>query len=86
MGIFRFKPDGSKIEFLYQFNNNTWGLGFTESGDVFGSTANGNPSFFGGIPSNVYEEFYDSLKIKLDEIQKQIDLGEISEELSLIHI
>ena len=80
MGIFRFKPDGSKIEFLYQFNNNTWGLGFTESGDVFGSTANGNPSFFGGIPSNVYEEFYDSLKIKLDEIQKQIDLGEITEE------
>lgn len=50
MGVFRFRSDGSAIEFLHQFNNNTWGLGFNESGDVFGSTANFNPSFFGGLP------------------------------------
>ena len=50
MGVFRFRSDGSDIEFLHQFNNNTWGLGFNESGDVFGSTANFNPSFFGGLP------------------------------------
>ena len=53
-GIFRFKSDGSEIEFLHQFNNNTWGVGFNEVGDVFGSTANNNPSFFGGIPNTVY--------------------------------
>ena len=39
------------IEFLHQFNNNTWGLGFNAAGDVFGSTANDNPSFFCGIPA-----------------------------------
>ncbi|MEM7385547.1 MAG: PVC-type heme-binding CxxCH protein, partial [Verrucomicrobiota bacterium] len=49
MGVFRLRPDGSEIEFLHQFNNNTWGVGFNESGDVFGSTANNNPSFFGGL-------------------------------------
>ncbi len=53
-GIFRFRPDGSKLEFLYQFNNNTWGLGFNEAGDVFGSTANNNPSFHGILPATIY--------------------------------
>jgi len=54
MGVFRFRPDGSKIEFLHQFNNNTWGLGFNAAGDVFGSTANNNPAFFGGVPATIY--------------------------------
>ena len=53
-GLFRFKPDGSKIEFLHQFNNNTWGLGINSAGDVFGSTANRNPAFFGGFPQTGY--------------------------------
>ena len=53
-GTFRFKSDGSKMEFLHQFNNNTWGIGFNEEGGVFGSTANNNPSFFGGVPNRVY--------------------------------
>jgi putative membrane-bound dehydrogenase-like protein len=39
-GVFRFPPDGSQLEFLGRTTNNTWGLGFTESGDVLGSTAN----------------------------------------------
>ena len=49
MGAFRFKKDGSKMEFLHQYNNNTWGLGFNSDGEVFGSTANNNPSFFGAF-------------------------------------
>ena len=53
-GVFRMKPDGSQLEFMHQFNNNTWGLGFNSSGDVFGSTANNNPSFFCGIPATAY--------------------------------
>ena len=54
MGVFRFRANGSDIEFLHQFNNNTWGLGFNAAGDIFGSTANNNPSFFGGIPATLY--------------------------------
>jgi putative membrane-bound dehydrogenase-like protein len=55
-GIFRFRPNGSRMEFLYQFNNNTWGLGFNAAGDVFGSTANNNPSFHGILPQTIYPE------------------------------
>ncbi|WP_367872000.1 PVC-type heme-binding CxxCH protein [Luteolibacter sp. Populi] len=44
--VFRFKPDGSKMEVLQGTTNNTWGLGTTADFDIMGSTANGNPSFF----------------------------------------
>ena len=52
-GVYRFRADGSAIEFLHQFSNNTWGLGFNAAGDLFGSTANNAPSFFCGIPQTV---------------------------------
>ena len=52
-GVFRFKADGSALQFLHQYNNNTWGVGINESGDVFGSTANGNPSFYGYLPAHI---------------------------------
>ncbi len=55
-GIFRMRPDGSRLEFLHQFNNNTWGLGLNAAGDVFGSTANRNPAFFGGFPETGFPE------------------------------
>jgi putative membrane-bound dehydrogenase-like protein len=54
-GFFRFKPDGSKLEFLRSTNNNTWGLGLSEEGLIFGSTANGNPSVYLPIPNRYYE-------------------------------
>jgi putative membrane-bound dehydrogenase-like protein len=54
-GFFRFKPDGSKLEFLRSTNNNTWGLGISEDGLIFGSTANANPSVAMVIPNRYYE-------------------------------
>jgi len=53
-GFYRFRPDGSKFEFLRATNNNTWGLGFTEEGVEFGSTANNNPSVYLPIPARYY--------------------------------
>ena len=35
--------------------NNTWGLGFSETFDVFGSTANNDPSFYVAIPNRYFE-------------------------------
>lgn len=55
MGFFRLRTDGSEVEFLRSTNNNTWGLGITEEGLAFGSTANGNPSVFLPIPNRYYE-------------------------------
>ncbi|WP_068421896.1 PVC-type heme-binding CxxCH protein [Planctomyces sp. SH-PL62] len=54
-GIYRFKPDGSKLEFLRSTSNNSWGLGFSEEGLVFASTANGCPSVFLAVPNRYYE-------------------------------
>jgi putative membrane-bound dehydrogenase-like protein len=54
-GIFRFKPDGSALEFVRSSNNNTWGLGLSEDNIVFGSTANGNASMYMPIPNRYYE-------------------------------
>jgi len=55
MGFFRFRPDGSQLEFIRSTNNNTWGLGISEEGLVFGSTANRNPSVFMPIANRYYE-------------------------------
>lgn len=55
-GIYRFRPDGSKLEFLGSTNNNTWGLGISEDNQVFASTANGFPSFYLSIPNRYYEQ------------------------------
>lgn len=49
-------PRVAAIEFLRSTNNNTWGLGFSEEGFVFGSTANGNPSVYLPIPNRYYEQ------------------------------
>ncbi|MFM7928930.1 MAG: dehydrogenase, partial [Pirellula sp.] len=46
----------TKLEFVRSTNNNTWGLGISEDGLIFGSTANGNPSIFMPIPNRYYEK------------------------------
>ncbi len=54
-GFFRFRPDGSKLEFLRSTNNNSWGVGMSEEGLLFGSTANGCPSVYMPIANRYYE-------------------------------
>ncbi|MGH9311050.1 MAG: PVC-type heme-binding CxxCH protein, partial [Vicinamibacterales bacterium] len=54
-GMYRFKPDGSNFEYVTGSTNNTWGLGLSETFDVFGSTANNDPSFFVAIPNRYFE-------------------------------
>ncbi|MCC7011473.1 MAG: ThuA domain-containing protein [Planctomycetes bacterium] len=53
--IYRFKPDGSALEVMGSTSNNTWGLGFSEDGAVFASTANGNPSVHLALAHRFYE-------------------------------
>ena len=60
-GFFRFRlsqdddPVIEKLEFIRSTNNNTWGLGISEEGLIFGSTANRNPSVFMPIANRYYE-------------------------------
>jgi putative membrane-bound dehydrogenase-like protein len=48
--IYRIRGDGSKMEHVANFSNNTWGLGFSETFDTFGSTANNTHAVYVGIP------------------------------------
>lgn len=60
-GFFRFKldnndpPNVTDLEFVRSTNNNTWGLGISEEGLIFGSTANRNPSVYMPIANRYYE-------------------------------
>ena len=56
MGTYRFQADGSALEFLHQFTNNSWAEGQNAAGDDFGGTANGAPIFFGGIPATAFPD------------------------------
>jgi len=47
----RMKADGTELEQMGNFSNNTWGLGFSESNDIFGSTANNVHAVYVGIPN-----------------------------------
>jgi putative membrane-bound dehydrogenase-like protein len=64
-GFYRFKLEKAdkahelkvtKFEFLRSTSNNTWGLGFDESGELFGSTANGCPLVHMPIPNRYFEK------------------------------
>jgi uncharacterized protein len=61
-GFWRFKiskedpPTVTNLEFVRSTNNNTWGLGISEDGLIFGSTANHNPSTYVPIPNRYYEK------------------------------
>ncbi len=66
-GFYRFTTDGSRLESMAVTNNNTWGLGFSEEGLVFGSTANGNPSNFMAIPNRYFARLKGAYRPDADE-------------------
>ncbi|MCY3594012.1 MAG: ThuA domain-containing protein [Bacteroidetes bacterium] len=49
-GVFRVRTDGTDLEPVAEFNNNTWGLGIGEDNTIYGSTANNNHAIVVGIP------------------------------------
>jgi putative membrane-bound dehydrogenase-like protein len=65
-GLYRFTPDGKKMEYLSRTSNNTWGLGFSEEFDVFISTANNTHSAFFGMP----KRYFDKIKLVEDGVVK----------------
>src|SRR5690606_9225687 len=54
-GMYRFKPDGGDFDYIAGSTNNTWGIGFSETFDVFGSTANNDQSFHVAIPNRYFD-------------------------------
>jgi putative membrane-bound dehydrogenase-like protein len=62
-GFFRFRPDGSELEYLTGTSNNTWGLAFDETGNLFGSTANNDHGWYMAIP-NRYLLGWEKLRLR----------------------
>ncbi len=74
------------LEFMRATNNNTWGLGFSEEGYVFGSTANNCPSVHMPIANRYYDQVAgwspktlekispDSKFVPLDDKIRQVDV------------
>jgi putative membrane-bound dehydrogenase-like protein len=87
MGFFRFKltndddPVIEELEFVRSTNNNTWGLGFNDQGDVFGSTANGNPSVFMPIANRYYEAVRGWAAPQLGGIAESNELRPVTEKV-----
>ncbi len=79
MGVFRFTKEGSYFEPVGQFNNNTWGLGFNENFEIFGSTANNNHSCYVGIPlkNYTYLNKMPSWAINADFIQGHYEISPV---------
>ncbi len=66
-GAYRFKADGSKLEFLGRTSNNTWGFALREDGDIFGSTANNQHSWYLPIPRRYYD--------MVDGLEQPVNVG-----------
>lgn len=65
-GLYKFDPNNYQLEHLSTTSNNTWGLGFSEEGDVFVSTANNTHTAFFGMP----KKYFDKAKINETGVQK----------------
>ena len=76
MGVYRFSRNGRSFEPVGQFNNNTWGLGFNENFEIFGSTANNNHACYVGIPLKHYDYLHKRPKwaINADFIQGHYEI------------
>ncbi len=77
--IFAFEPDGSALEQIASTTNNTWGLGFSEEGSIFGSTANGNPSVHAALAARHYERVPGLAPGALQTIAERMDLHPITD-------
>ncbi len=53
-GVYRFDQGYKDFEFVTSTSNNTWGLGITETNEIFASTANNTHCVFVGIPNRYY--------------------------------
>ena len=79
MGVYRFSEDGQYFEPVGKFNNNTWGMGFMEDFEVFGSTANNNHACYVGIPLRYYDYLSErpSWAVNADFIQGHYEISPV---------
>ncbi|MBX3238666.1 MAG: ThuA domain-containing protein [Chitinophagaceae bacterium] len=78
-GVYRFGKNGSYLEPIGQFDNNTWGMGYNENFEIFGSTANNNHACYVGIPLRhyAYLDKMPSWALNVDFIQGHYEISPV---------
>jgi putative membrane-bound dehydrogenase-like protein len=74
------------LEFIRATNNNTWGLGFSEEGYVFGSTANNCPSVHMPIPNRYYDRVGGWSPKTLEKISPDAKFKPIDEKIRQVDV
>ena len=74
------------VEFIRATNNNTWGLGFSEEGYVFGSTANNCPSVHMPIPNRYYDRVAGWSPKTLEKISPDAKFKPIDEKIRQVDV
>ncbi|XZE22220.1 PVC-type heme-binding CxxCH protein [Pirellulaceae bacterium SH449] len=74
------------VEFIRATNNNTWGLGFSEEGYVFGSTANNCPSVHMPIPNRYYDRVAGWSPKTLEKISPDSRFKPIAEKIRQVDV
>jgi uncharacterized protein len=74
------------LEFIRATNNNTWGLGFSEEGYVFGSTANNCPSVHMPIANRYYDQVVGWSAKTLDKISPDAKFKAIDDKIRQVDV
>ncbi len=74
------------LEFVRATNNNTWGLGFSEEGYVFGSTANNCPSVHMPIANRYYDRVAGWSPKTLDKISPDAKFNALDDSIRQVDV
>ena len=86
-GVYRFTPDGKKLEYLASTSNNTWGLGFSEENDVFISTANNTHSAYYSMSNQYMKRVLTGLSVQpVKKIDGHYDMHSMTPNLRQVDV
>lgn len=85
-GLYHFTPDGKNLEFLGKTSNNTWGLGFSETFDIFLSTANNTHSAYYSVPDRFFETVDGLSGQSIHKIESHYDMHALTQNLRQVDV
>ncbi len=85
-GFYRFTPDGKQMEFITKSSNNTWGFGISETGELFGSTANNTHSLHIGMPQRLFDGAIGLSRLQSHKLDGHYHMTTITDQLRQVDV
>lgn len=85
-GFYRFRPDGSEMEFIARSSNNTWGFGISETGEFFGSTANNTHSLHIGMAQRLFDGVIGIPRLASHKLDGHYAMGAITDQVRQVDV